>query len=273
MAPAIVHFLVGAALLVALATPLFLRYGFDREHAIWLIPLGGIWGLFPDLHHITPIYSVELYALHGTPWTDLFAFHYALDRPAVRARYHGSVFGSIALFTASVAAFWGSARASEAAGTVRSRSGRALASAVSTIGAAAYATVALGVVVGVRDAFPTVAAIAGSDRVLVGSVLLVALGVGLGVLYALGFETLALEATDPSIAAGLGCAFGVGSWVGGVALVIPYWLRFVTASPPPAPLFHWGSLGALLVHGAVFGGAYALLEGTHAPEPGTSTAP
>ena len=39
MAPAIVHFLLGASLALTAAVPLVLRYDFDREHAIWLIPL------------------------------------------------------------------------------------------------------------------------------------------------------------------------------------------------------------------------------------------
>jgi len=53
MAPAIVHFLIGATLLLTAAVPVVLRYGIDRENAIWLIPLGGIWGLIPDVHNIT----------------------------------------------------------------------------------------------------------------------------------------------------------------------------------------------------------------------------
>jgi len=52
VAPAITHFLVGAAILLSIAVPLAMRYDVDREHAIWLVPLGGIWGLAPDAHHI-----------------------------------------------------------------------------------------------------------------------------------------------------------------------------------------------------------------------------
>ena len=105
MAPAIVHFLVGASILLVVATPLATRYGVRALWPLWLVVVGGLWGLFPDVHHITPVYQAELYALHNSPWADLFAFHYTLDRPFVRARYVESVFLSILLFLASVTVF------------------------------------------------------------------------------------------------------------------------------------------------------------------------
>ncbi len=42
--PAITHFLVGATLLVFAFVPIAIRYDLGREHAVWLIPLGGVWG-------------------------------------------------------------------------------------------------------------------------------------------------------------------------------------------------------------------------------------
>ena len=110
MAPAIAHFLFGAALLLTAAVPVVLRYDLDREHAIWLIPLGGVWGLIPDLHNIAPAFVETLYAFHNTPWVDLFGFHYTLDRPAVRAQYEASVFGSIAVFLIAITGFWTAGR-------------------------------------------------------------------------------------------------------------------------------------------------------------------
>jgi len=98
VAPAITHFLVGAALLLFVAALLTVRYGVDRRNAFWIIPLGGIWGLLPDIHHIAPVLASELYAFHNMPWADLFAFHYTLDREFVRDRYYHSVIGSIVLF-------------------------------------------------------------------------------------------------------------------------------------------------------------------------------
>ncbi|AGB39060.1 hypothetical protein [Natronococcus occultus] len=105
MAPAIVHFLVGAALVLLVVTPIALRYRLPTWVALWLVVIGGLWGLFPDIHHITPAYESQLYAFHNSQWADLFAFHYTLDRPAVRARYNASIFWSIVLFLGASAAF------------------------------------------------------------------------------------------------------------------------------------------------------------------------
>jgi len=106
MAPAIAHFLVGASLLLVFALPLCLRYGIDREYGLWLVPLGGLWGITPDLHNIAPLFQRQLYAFHGSRWVDLFGLHYTLDRPIVRQEYLGSVFGSILAFCLAVAVFW-----------------------------------------------------------------------------------------------------------------------------------------------------------------------
>ncbi|TYL36926.1 hypothetical protein CV102_19405 [Natronococcus pandeyae] len=105
MAPALVHFLVGAALLLLLATPLALRYRLPAWVPLWLVAVGGLWGLFPDIHHIAPIYGAELHAFHDTQWANLFAFHYTLDRPAVRTQHNASVVGAILFFFAATGTF------------------------------------------------------------------------------------------------------------------------------------------------------------------------
>jgi len=105
MAPAIVHFLVGASLLLLLTIPVALRYRLALWIPLWLVALGGLWGLGPDLHHIAPIYKTELRTLHDSAWANLFAFHYMLDRPVVRAQYTASVFGSILGFLGTVTIF------------------------------------------------------------------------------------------------------------------------------------------------------------------------
>jgi len=105
MAPAIAHFLVGASLLLLLTIPIALRYRLALWIPLWLVALGGLWGLGPDIHHIAPIYKTELHALHDSPWANLFAFHYMLDRPVVRAQYNASVFGSILGFLGAVTTF------------------------------------------------------------------------------------------------------------------------------------------------------------------------
>ena len=105
MAPAITHFLVGASILLLVATPVALRCRLSPWIPLWLVSFGGLWGLGPDIHHIAPVYETELRAFHDSAWADLFAFHHTLDRPAVRAEYNASVFGSIVLFFGSVMAF------------------------------------------------------------------------------------------------------------------------------------------------------------------------
>ncbi|ELZ21477.1 hypothetical protein [Natrinema limicola] len=105
MAPAIAHFLVGASLLLLLTIPIALRYRLAPWIPLWLVALGGLWGLGPDIHHIAPVYEIKLRTVHDSPWVDLFAFHYTLDRPAVRAQYLSSVFGSILGFLGAVTTF------------------------------------------------------------------------------------------------------------------------------------------------------------------------
>ncbi|MFP8955586.1 hypothetical protein ACLI4Y_02575 [Natrialbaceae archaeon A-CW3] len=105
MAPAIVHFLVGASLVLLIVTPFARRTTLPTPWVLWLVVIGGLWGLAPDVHHIAPVYHTELYAFHNSAWADLFAFHYTLDRPFVRERYVESVFGSILLFLGAVSVF------------------------------------------------------------------------------------------------------------------------------------------------------------------------
>lgn len=105
MAPAIVHFLVGASVLLVVATPLAVRYEPGWRWPLWLVAIGGVWGLAPDVHHVAPVYEAQLRAFHDSRWADLFAFHYTLDRPSVRARYTESVLASILCFLGAVGAF------------------------------------------------------------------------------------------------------------------------------------------------------------------------
>ncbi|ELY55693.1 hypothetical protein [Natronococcus jeotgali] len=105
MAPAIAHFLLGASLALLVATPIALRFRLPAWVPLWLVAVGGIWGLVPDVHHVAPLSESQLYAFHNTQWADLFAFHYTLDAPAVRARHDASVFWSIALFLVASALF------------------------------------------------------------------------------------------------------------------------------------------------------------------------
>ncbi|MDS0475659.1 hypothetical protein [Natrinema sp. 1APR25-10V2] len=85
MAPAIVHFLVGATLLLVLAILVGLRSPLPVWGPLWLVAIGGLWGLGPDFHHFEPLVGGPVHALYDAPWADCWALHYTLDRPLVRA--------------------------------------------------------------------------------------------------------------------------------------------------------------------------------------------
>lgn len=261
MAPAITHFLVGAALLLVIATPVVLRYDVDREHAIWLVPLGGVWGIAPDVHHIAPVFVDTLYAFHNSPWADLFGLHYTLDRQAVRARYYESVFGAIAAFIVAVLAFWGAGRVRRAGLVARRPLERAFVVWLATAVAAGIATLVLWVTVSVQAAFPTVAGLVGSSSVLVGGLLVIGFGAVMGVAWGFVLElgvTESLRSDPPSVGVG-GVMIGAGAWVVGVAIGVPV---VVGGS---VPLVHVGSLAALVAYGGSFGVVYGLVRGAFSP--------
>jgi len=90
--------LIGAAFFLTAAIPIVLRYDINREHAIWLIPLGACGDSSPIFTTSRPSSWNRCMRSTNAPWADLFGFHYTLDRSAVRARYGESVFGSISVF-------------------------------------------------------------------------------------------------------------------------------------------------------------------------------
>ncbi|WP_290812376.1 hypothetical protein [Halovivax sp.] len=121
MAPAIVHFLVGASICLLVAAPFARRYDLGWQWPLWLVAIGGIWGLVPDVHHVAPVSETRLRAFHDSRWAELFAFHYTLDRPAVRARPIESTFASIACFLVAVGAFSFVGGAGDGGSTTRDR--------------------------------------------------------------------------------------------------------------------------------------------------------
>ncbi len=260
MAPAIAHFLLGAACVLTAAVPVVLRYDFDREHALWLIPLGGVWGLVPDVHHIAPVLVETLYAFHTTPWVELFGFHYTLDRSAVRAQYEASVFGSILAFLIAIAGFWTAGRIRRVGPVARRPREHAVAILLATGLASALATLVLWIAVSVQDGFPLAASLVGSSSVLVGGLLTLLAGGTLGVLCA-GLELSLSEPprSDPVSTAGVGFVFGVGVWL----IAVPLPLAVLTGSD--VPLLHFGSLAAVVGHGVVCGAVYGLVRGAFSP--------
>ncbi|GAB3411242.1 hypothetical protein GCM10027435_02640 [Haloparvum alkalitolerans] len=257
MAPAIAHFLVGAAFLLLVATPLMLRYDLDRELAIWLLPIGGVWGIAPDVHHISPVAAETLYGFHHSPWMELFALHYTLDRPAVRAQEHWSIFASILLFIVAVAGFRLAVRVRNRGLVARRPLEHAFVVCAATAAAGTLATIVLGVGVSIQEAFPAVAGLVGSSSVLVGG-LLVTLGGGLlsvGTAAVVESDVVERARFEPTHGAFVGASVGLVSWIGGVVVGVPL------VSAAPFPSLHVGSLGTLLVFGVVFGAFYAVVRG------------
>lgn len=75
MSLALTHFAVGATL-TALAALYLLP---ATQYARTLVLLGGIWGMLPDVHWVTPVYATELKALHSSVFMNIFWFHESLD--------------------------------------------------------------------------------------------------------------------------------------------------------------------------------------------------
>jgi len=262
MAPAITHFLVGASLLLVLAVPVWLRYDIPREYGLWVIPLGGLWGIAPDLHNIAPLFSAELYAIHNSSWVDLFAFHYTLDRPFVRRQYLTSVFASILLFSTTVAVYWVTFELHEVVRTGRRRLSPIANVGIATLGATVYATLAMTLVVGIQESFGLVGLVIGSESRLVGAMLLGPIGLGSGVVLAPVFEWVATWDDDSNVltASGVGFVSGIVLWALSVGLLLPVWLRAISESTVSIPLIHWGSLVVCVVFVSVFGGLYTLFR-------------
>ena len=261
MAPAIAHFLLGAACLLTAAVPVILRYDIDREYALWLIPLGGVWGLVPDFHNIAPIFVEPLYAFHNTPWVDLFGFHYTLDRPAIRAQYEASVFGSIVVFVVAIAAFWTAGRLQCAISDVRRPVEHIVAILLATGLATVLATLVFWVAVSVQSGFPLAARLVGRSSVLIGGLVTLLAGGVLGGVCAVLLECTLSEPTRiaPASTSGVGFFIGIGVWL--VAVPVP--LAIVTGSE--IPLLHLGSLMAMTSYGLVFGATYGVVRGAFSP--------
>jgi hypothetical protein len=257
MAPAIAHFLVGASLLLVGTIPFTLRGDIDREDTLLVVPLGGIWGIVPDFHHIAPVGRDTLYAFHNSAWVEVFALHYTLDRTTIRLLYHESVFASIALFTLSVAVVWITGRIRDSDHGVQQPRDRLFVRAGATLLAAGFATFVLGVSLSIQQLLPAIAALHGETGVLAGGLFVLLYGFGFGICEALGLEWLLSEtALRVPLRAGTAAAGGGGVvWLGGVVVGIPI------LGGGTIPLLHWGALVSLVLYGGVFGSVYAAVRG------------
>jgi hypothetical protein len=201
-----------------------------------------------------------VYAIHNTPWVEVFAFHHTLDRQAIRARYNASVFGSIAVFLLAIATFWSAGRVRRARWIARGPLDGVFVASLATVVAAGLATVGLWIAVGVQAGFPMVAGLLGQSSVLVGGLLVLGSGPVMGLVWALVSEVILGDTVgEPATAAALGGLLGVLAWVIGVAVAVPV---IVGQS---IPLVHLGALAALVVYGLLFGVVYALVRGAFRP--------
>ena len=106
-------------------------------------------------------------------------------------------------------------------------------------------------------AIPSLYTLAPPENPLVGLVVHVSHGATLGVAFA-GLAGL-LGADGVAKRVGLGVGWGVVTWVGFAALVMPVWLRAVgSPASPPFPNFAPPSLLWHVVYGLVLGGVYSI---------------
>jgi hypothetical protein len=105
-------------------------------------------------------------------------------------------------------------------------------------------------------AIPSLYGLAPPPNPGLGMVVHVSHGAVLGVVFAA--LAGALDVDEPARLVGLGAAWGVVTWIGLAALLMPVWLSVVgSPASPPFPNFAPPSLLWHVVYGAVLGGVYA----------------
>ncbi|MDQ2052798.1 hypothetical protein RBH26_20365 [Natronolimnohabitans sp. A-GB9] len=212
MAPAIVHFLIGASLLLLFATPLALRYEVVRRGRLPLVAVGGLWGLAPDGYAVAPVFADRWQAVHDSRWADLFAFHYTLDQPPISELTIETIFLSVLIFLIATTVF-------TAAGTRRdvdpeSRRARFVATTVCVGFAALIAGGVLDIGLHMTGRLESVATLYGRESGRAGVVLLLVWSVVTGTIVAAILEGTdeTMKPTDP-----------IAGIVAGLLLVLPGW--------------------------------------------------
>ena len=76
MSMALAHFTLGAAATTVLVTVFVPVVWYPRT----VVLIGGVWAILPDVHWVSPVAGRQLYALHSSPWANVFWFHRTLDR-------------------------------------------------------------------------------------------------------------------------------------------------------------------------------------------------
>lgn len=267
MAPAIAHFLAGAAILLFLMTPFAFRYNTDRNWALWLVPLGGVWGLLPDFHHVSPFAAEWLYEKHTASWVDVFALHHTLDRPTIRGLYHETIFWSIAVFFGTVIVYSVSSSLQLRDVRASTTSERRLATVLAFLIASGYAGFVTGVALSAMGILHSLAGIIGSSGLIIAGVLLAPLSV-LGGLVVWGLIQIfgsTRHRLHPVAGATAGVPIGLATWLVGVVFVYPVWLRVVVEKTVSFPLFHWPSVVPVVVFCVMFGLVFSTVRGAFEP--------
>jgi hypothetical protein len=257
MAYAIVHFLVGASLLLLLAAPLALRFERVQDSALLLVTGGGLWGLVPDAHHISPFFREQMYAIHETPFVDVFAFHYMLDLDPVRDRPNIAIFVSLALFCISVAVFTATSRLSD---RYERRHVAVDTGTVSGILAAALVSMTVLGTVSLSGGYLDSIGLLTGSRALLGWAVLVfsstVWAVGFGLVVELGPGADRLSSGGAAVA---GAVLGVITWIFGVVMVLPVLLlRFFETDLSLAHVDLFTMFGFVLA-GAALGLTYVVV--------------
>ncbi|ELY97305.1 hypothetical protein C482_13765 [Natrialba chahannaoensis JCM 10990] len=261
MAPELTHFLAGATLVLLAAAPLAFR-GYLRRRHLWLVVLGGLWGMFPDIHYVTPVFQSELAALHDSRWADLFAFHYTLDQPPFDTRELLSIAASIVTFVIAVAVF----TAATAVGDHDSRRRLpryGLLAQPLVLGYAAgimglFGGIAVGAALVLTGRLELVAELVGRESTAAGWLVLFGGCTVVSAGFAMGISLLnrRWHVLRPGPSLLLGVCYGLGVWLVAVVLALPLWMRIVLGLPRPIPYLHVFSLVVLVGFGLLIGLAY-----------------
>ena len=128
--------------------------------------------------------------------------------------------------------------------------------------AALLAGVVIGGLMHATGQIEMVASLVGLEGVAIGWLVHLVHSALAGIVFTILVEFVAplrAYAGKPLSASGVGVVFGVVCWIVIVTVAVPLWFRLVLGSVLALPLFHWPSLGGLVVFGAILGAGYSLL--------------
>jgi len=263
VAPAITHFLVGAPIFLACAAPFALRYDLDRDWTMWLVPIGGVWGMLPDFHHVAPIFSESFRAVHSSSWVTLCAFHYQLDTPYVEQHGLDLIFIAVVVFCVALEVYTLAERMQPQLPVAETELERLSVVIVATVSAGGYGVLPLLAALGVVDSYRAVAGLVKHTSGRVGILVLLTGAVPLAVAFAGGFELLNQyrSIVKPRVSVLSGAVFGVGAWLVGTVIGVPVWRQVVLGMSGYRIVVYWPSLGRLVGFGLIFGLVYSLIHG------------